>query len=121
MTKEILQQLTYPEHLDIISGDMKERSKLQPFVMQGFSTLHNASATVGLLDAKTKELIALAIAVAAQCDGYIAFHTHDAMVAGASREEIMDAMGVAILMVGGPPVILPTYPIEASVNANKRY
>lgn len=65
------------------------------------------------LMAKTKELIALAIGVAARCEGGISFHTHAALKAGASREEITDALGVAVLMGGVPSVMYATHVIEA--------
>jgi AhpD family alkylhydroperoxidase len=115
MTKEILEQLSYPEKVAKIKRNIGELSKSQrsvTCVMQGFSTSHIASTTTDALDAKTKELIALAIAVAAQTDGCITFHTHDALEAGASRSEIMDALGVAILMGGRSSVMYATDVIE---------
>lgn len=63
-----------------------------------------------LIDRKTKELIALGIAVTVRCDGCIAFHVHDAMQAGATKEEIVETVSVSILMGGGPSVV---YGIEA--------
>ncbi|MFT4729853.1 MAG: AhpD family alkylhydroperoxidase [Granulosicoccus sp.] len=116
MTKEILEQLTNQEKVAKIKRNIGELSKSQrsvASVMQGFSALHTASTTTGALDAKTKELIALAIAVAAQTDGCIALHMHDAMEAGASRTEINDTLSVAILMGGNPSVMYATHVIEA--------
>ena len=81
--------------------------------MQAFGALHEASCAPGALDTKTKELIALAIAVAARCDGCIAFHTHDVLNAGASREEIAEALSVAVLMGGGPSLMYATHVVEA--------
>lgn len=75
--------------------------------------MHQASIRQGALDAKTKPLIALAIGVAAGCDGCIAFHTHDAMQKGATEGEIMEALGVAVLMGGGPSVWYATHVMEA--------
>ena len=113
MTSELPNTLTYPQQLDKIKGNMEILSAAQPEVMDAFGALHKAGSTDGALDGKTKELIALAIGVAARCDGCIAFHTHDAMKAGASREEITDALGVAVLMGGGPSVMYATHVIEA--------
>jgi AhpD family alkylhydroperoxidase len=62
------------------------------------------------LETKTKELIALGIAITARCEGCIAYHVHDAMKAGANKEEIIETVSVAILMGGGPSVV---YGIEA--------
>lgn len=61
--------------------------------------------TDAALDAKTKELIALAIAVSKQCDGRIASHARGAARRGASDHEVAEALGVAILMSGGPGTI----------------
>ncbi len=113
MTSELPNTLTYPQQLEKIKGNMGVLAQAQPDVMKAFGALHVAGSADGALDAKTKELIALAIGVAARCDGCIAFHTHDALKAGASREEITDALGVAVLMGGGPSVMYATHVIEA--------
>lgn len=81
-----------------------------PEVMQGFGALHEAALKPGALDTKTKELIALGIAITVRCDGCIAYHVHDSLQAGASKEEIAETVSVAILMGGGPSVV---YGIEA--------
>jgi AhpD family alkylhydroperoxidase len=99
--------------LDQIQEHMGQLAEGQPAPMKAFGDLHDAVAEPGALDFKTKELIALAIAVFARCDGCIAYHTHDALSAGASREEIMEALGVAVLMGGGPAVIYATHVVEA--------
>jgi AhpD family alkylhydroperoxidase len=75
--------------------------------------LHAANYNAGTLSTKTKELISLAIGVVSRCDGCVAFQTYDALEAGASREEIMDALGVAVLMGGGPAMIYATHVVEA--------
>jgi AhpD family alkylhydroperoxidase len=100
----------YPKDLKHYQEVMGNLGKEMPEVMKAFGGLHHAAGSDGTLDAKTKELIALAIAVTVRCNGCIAFHVNDALNAGASREEILDALGVAILMGGGPSVI---YSIEA--------
>lgn len=81
-----------------------------PEPMQGFGALHEAATKAGALEAKTKELIALGIAITVRCDGCISFHVHDALQAGASKAEIAETIGVAIMMGGGPSVV---YGIEA--------
>ncbi len=113
MNIQLPNTLTYPEQLERIKSNMAVLAKAQPKTMNAFSALHRASAAPGALYGKTKELIALAIAVAARCDGCISFHTHDALKAGASREEITDALGVAIMMGGGPSVMYATHVVEA--------
>ena len=76
-----------------------------PDVYKGFAEFRHAAFAGGALDAKTKELIALAIGVIQRCDGCIASHAEGAAREGASRHEAADAIGVAMLMNGGPATI----------------
>lgn len=100
----------FPENFKEINAWMEKLSIEIPDVMQGFGALHEATIKSGALDSKTKELIALGIAITVRCDGCIAFHVHDAMQAGANKNEIAETVSVAILMGGGPSVV---YGIEA--------
>lgn len=77
---------------------------LIPDTMKAFGGLSKAAQTPGALDAKTKELLALAIGVSTQCDGCIAYHARNAARLGVTRQEIAEAVGVAIQMGGGPAV-----------------
>jgi AhpD family alkylhydroperoxidase len=76
-----------------------------PDVFEGYRQLHDSAFAAGKLDTKTKELIALAIAVSKECDGCIAAHAHAAVRHGATCEEAAEAIGVAILMNGGPGTV----------------
>ncbi|MFZ2177103.1 MAG: carboxymuconolactone decarboxylase family protein [Rhodococcus sp. (in: high G+C Gram-positive bacteria)] len=76
-----------------------------PQVYAGYAQLHEAALSPGALDAKTKELIALAIGVSSQCDGCIAAHARGAAQQGSTPEEVAEAIGVAILMNGGPSTV----------------
>lgn len=73
-----------------------------PDVYQGFAALHGAALAPGALDARAKELIALALSVSKGCDGCIAAHARGCATQGATAEEVAEAIGVAILMDGGP-------------------
>ena len=73
-----------------------------PEVWAAFAELHKHAVADGVLSSKVKELMALAIAVHAECDGCIAYHARAAALRGASVEEAAEAMGVALLMGGGP-------------------
>lgn len=84
-----------------------------PGPMSGFARLHKKSVEAGALDAKTKELMALAISIAVHCEGCIAFHTHDAIQAGATRPELLESIGVALMMGGGPASIYAAYAMDA--------
>jgi AhpD family alkylhydroperoxidase len=74
-------------------------------VLQPFNQVHKAALAAGALDTKTKELIALSIAISKQCQGCIVFHVADCIKAGASDKEITEAIGVAVMMGGGPAVM----------------
>lgn len=76
-----------------------------PDVYKGYSALSTAAMASGALGVKSKELIALGISVTLRCDGCIAAHARGASIAGASREEAAEAIGVAILLNGGPGTV----------------
>jgi AhpD family alkylhydroperoxidase len=76
-----------------------------PDVFAGYKNLHDAALADGALDARTKELIALAISVSKECDGCIAAHAHAAVRHGATPQEGAEAIGVALLMSGGPGTV----------------
>lgn len=113
MTTRLANARTYPDKLKHIKNNMSLLSKAQPQAMEAFGALHRAGSNSGTLDVNIKELIALAISAAMRCDDFIAFHTNGALKAGATFEEITDALRVAILMGGGPSVMYATHVIEA--------
>lgn len=84
-----------------------------PKVMSGFSELASAATTDGVLDKKTKELIALGISVANRCDGCVGFHTKTLVKLGASKEEILETLGVAIYLGGGPSLMFAAEVMDA--------
>ncbi|MFT4941007.1 MAG: AhpD family alkylhydroperoxidase [Paraglaciecola sp.] len=84
-----------------------------PETMAGFGELHAAATSNGALDTKTKELIALSIGISVHCNGCIAFHVHDALKAGANRQEVLETIGVAILMGGSPSMVYACEALEA--------
>ena len=76
-----------------------------PDVYKGYAELNKAAMADGALEKKTKELIALAIGVVEHCDGCIASHAQGAARAGASKEEVAEAIGVTFMMHGGPATV----------------
>lgn len=96
-----------------LSGDIRSLRAGAPEVMKGFAALAQAALKAGALDTRTKELIALAIAVATRCDGCIAFHAEAAMKQGASRAEVLETMGMAIYMGAGPSAMYAAQALEA--------
>jgi AhpD family alkylhydroperoxidase len=79
--------------------------KGMPDAAKGFGALAKAATAPGALDARTKELIALAIGITARCDGCLAYHARAAVDLGATRDEILEVIGVAVYMGGGPSMI----------------
>jgi AhpD family alkylhydroperoxidase len=103
----------HPEAFKTISERMGGYATDAPGVMGAFMKLHELSGEAGALDAKTKELLALAIAIAIRCEGCITFHVHDALALGATRDEIVEVVGVAVCMGGGPSVVYGTEALQA--------
>jgi AhpD family alkylhydroperoxidase len=95
----------YKEITQDISSSLAKLRKEIPDVMSGFSSLAQAATKDGVLDKKTKELIALALGVAARCDGCIGFHSQTLVKLGATREEILETLGMAVYMGGGPSLM----------------
>ena len=85
----------------------------QPGVMSGFAKMHGEAIGDGVLPARFKELIALGIAITSHCEGCVAFHVHDALRAGASRDEVTEAIGVAVLMGGGAAAVYGSDALDA--------
>ncbi len=84
-----------------------------PGPMSGFARLHRKAMEGGTLPMKVKEMMALAISIAVGCDGCIAYHVHDAVQAGATRQELLETIGVALLMGGGPGSIYAAHALDA--------
>lgn len=103
----------YSKHYNDLTRLMGELGTKIPATIGGFNSLHKASIAEGVLSSKTKELIALGIAITVRCDGCIAFHVHDALKSGASSEEILETIGVSILMGGGPALMYGCEALEA--------
>jgi len=95
----------YQGVLDELNPQHRALRAMIPGVYKGFGEMSNAALTSGALDKKFKELIAVAIGIVAGCDGCIASHTRGAALAGASKQEVAEAIGVSILMHGGPATI----------------
>lgn len=98
------------QHLGML---LHKLTKELPGPLAGFSQLHKDAMSDGVLSNQTKELIALGIAIVTNCDGCIAWHVHDALLAGATRPEILETIGVALMMGGGPAAIYGCEALEA--------
>ena len=87
--------------------------KSSPELMQKFQAMGEIATKAGSLDSKTKELLCLAIAIACRCEGCIAYHAFEAAKKGASREEIVETIDIAVYMGGGPSVVYGSEALEA--------
>lgn len=96
-----------------LTGLMADTRRGIPAVGKAFQELSVAATAEGALDAKTKELIALAISITARCDGCVAFHTGAAVRHGANREEVLETIGMAVYMGGGPSWVYGAQALEA--------
>jgi AhpD family alkylhydroperoxidase len=103
----------YVEYHQHLAARLEELGQELPGPMSGFARLHQKAGEEGALSHKTKELMALAVSVAVRCDGCIAYHVHDAVAAGADRQELLETIGVAILMGGGPAAMYVAHAMDA--------
>ena len=109
------------EVLENLRGPSKDLRAAIPDVYAGFSATHKAALEPGVLDARTKELIALGISVAQQCDGCVASHARGAAMKGATPEEVAETLGVAILMSGGPATVYGPRAYAAFLEFREKY
>ena len=103
----------YKEITSDISSNVAKLRKEIPDVMAGFSAMAAAATKDAALDKKTKELIALALGVASKCDGCIGFHVQALVKLGVKREELMETLGMAIYMGGGPSLMYAADAVSA--------
>jgi alkylhydroperoxidase AhpD family core domain len=96
----------------VVAG-VGEIAKLSPDTVRGYAALSAAGQKANQLDAKTRELIALAVAVSLRCDGCITVHTDAAIKQGATREEIAEALGVAVSINAGAAMVYSTRVFDA--------
>ncbi|EGQ8084436.1 carboxymuconolactone decarboxylase family protein [Vibrio parahaemolyticus] len=96
-----------------LMGRIGELGKLSPETLSGYQILSGAGKKNEHLDAKTRELIALAVAVTTRCDGCLAVHTEAATRLGASHEEIAEALGVAVALNAGAAMVYSARALDA--------
>lgn len=105
-----------PNYTEVTQSVSKNLATLRadiPDVMKGFSDMARAATRDGALDKKTKELIALALGIAAHCDACIGFHMQALVKLGATKAEVEEALGMAVYMGGGPSLMYSANAIAA--------
>ena len=106
-------QKDWPSTTKELSAELRNLRGGAGDVMKAFSAIAQAALAPKALDTKTKELIALAIGVAVRCDDCVAFHTKAAVEQGASREEVLETLGMAIYMGAGPSAMYASHALGA--------
>ena len=96
-----------------VASEMKPVRTEMPDLVKGFRELHQAALKPGTLSLLEKELIAMSIGLAVRCENCIYSHVKASLAAGATREQILEAAGVAVLMQGGPSYTYLPRVIEA--------
>ncbi len=102
-----------------ISAGIKEWRTTQPDAQAAFHALAKTTMAPGALDTKTKELIALALGVAAHCDGCLGFHTQALARLGATKDEVAETLSVAVYMGGGPSLMYAADAMTAFLQATE--
>jgi AhpD family alkylhydroperoxidase len=103
----------WPQLTTELSAQLRNLRGAAPDVMKAFAGIAQAATVSKALDGKTKELIALGIAVAVRCEDCIAFHVKAAVEHGATKEEVSETLGMAIYMGAGPSVMYASHAMEA--------
>ena len=104
---------SYPDLIDDLNAAIASLRTGAPGPMKAFSGLAREALAPGALDLKTKELMAIAIAIATRCDGCVGFHVKAALRAGATREEVVETVSLAIYMGAGPSMIYAAETLRA--------
>ena len=105
--------LNWLDYRKELIGRIGQFATLSPETVKGYQALSKAGAATGHLDAKTRELIALAVSVTTRCDGCITVHAAEAVKLGASKGEIAEALGVAVALNAGAAMVYSARTLDA--------
>jgi AhpD family alkylhydroperoxidase len=106
-------EMRYPQRHAELQSLLGKLGKELPGPVSDFARLHRNAIAQGAIASKMKELIALGIAIAIRCEDCIAYHVHDALHAGATHQEVLETIGVAVMMGGGPASMYGSRAYEA--------
>jgi len=84
------------------NAGMRQAKKELPEMAQGFREMYRGIMKDGALSMKEKELMAVAVGMALQCEACVVLHIRGALHAGASRQEVLETASVVVMMQGGP-------------------
>lgn len=105
--------LDWTNYRNSLMGRIGDFGKLSPDSVGGYMMASGAGAKTGHLDEKMRQLISVAVAVTTRCDGCISVHTQKALENGATKEEIAEALGVAIALNAGAALVYSARAIDA--------
>jgi AhpD family alkylhydroperoxidase len=105
--------LNWNEYQQQIQQEMAEMGRANHEIIKSYRELSNAGNASNLLGGKVRELIALAVAVTRQCDGCIVTHADAAIKQGATKEEIIEALGVAVAVNAGAALVFSLRVMDA--------
>jgi len=105
--------MSYREKTAEIRSELRALHKLNPETAKGFQALSAGAMTDGALDKKSRELVALAIAVTQRCEPCVALHVEALMKAGATREEMGSVLATCVQMGGGPALMYAAHALAA--------
>lgn len=108
-----MSMIDWNSYRDQVLAGVGELASLNPDVIRGYQAIGGAARKSKLLGSKVNELIALAAAVSLRCDGCIVVHTDATLKAGATREEIAEALGTAIGVNAGAGLVYSTRVMDA--------
>ena len=108
-----MHMLDWDEYRTQLIAGVGRIGTLTPETTRGYAALSGAGAKTAHLDAKTRELIAAACAITLRCDGCITFHIKAAIDAGASEEELAEALGVGIALNAGAALVYSARAMDA--------
>lgn len=114
-----MHMMDWNDYRDQVLHGVSEIGKVSPDITRGYGAIGGAGRRTGHLDEKTRELIAAACAITLRCDGCIAVHTKRALAAGATREELAEALGVAIGLNAGAALVYSTRAMDAFAAAGE--
>lgn len=108
--------LDWKTYLSEVKSRIAGISKMQPDLVKGYALISNSKPENPVLDPKTRELIALAVAITTRCDGCISVHVEAAKKHGATREEILEALSVSVGINTGTALIFSARTLDAYDN-----
>src|SRR6202008_492846 len=111
--RTLTMMLDWNDYRKQLAAGVKEIGQLSPDTVKGYMNLSAAGQKMDRLGAKVRELIALAVAVSLRCDGCITVHTEAARKTGATKEEIAEALGVAVSVNAGAALVYSARTLDA--------